>query len=89
MSRLGECPKPIIQLISSIQDLNRPITLVNLLDGRYAPVTDAIGFLDGDFSTVVETDQRWRAGTNKRGAADSFSLYGPEPTEWLRDARAG
>ena len=34
---------------------------MNLLDGRYAPVTDAIGFLEADFSKVVEADQRWRA----------------------------
>ncbi|HEY7364501.1 MAG TPA: hypothetical protein VIE37_10370 [Methylomirabilota bacterium] len=34
---------------------------MNLLGGRYAPLTEAIGFLEADFSQVVEADQRWRA----------------------------
>ncbi|HSF05046.1 MAG TPA: hypothetical protein VLG10_04580 [Methylomirabilota bacterium] len=34
---------------------------MNLLGDRYAPITEAIGFLEADFSRVVEADQRWRA----------------------------
>jgi hypothetical protein len=33
---------------------------MNLLGGRYAPITDAIGFLEADFTRVVEADTRWR-----------------------------
>src|SRR5204863_10002513 len=29
-----------------------------------------------------------RAGTAKRGAAADFSMYGPEPTEWLNVVRS-
>jgi hypothetical protein len=29
-----------------------------------------------------------RTGTSKRGASTGFSLYGPEPTEWLNLVRA-
>lgn len=32
-----------------------------LLGGRYAPITDAIGFLEAEFARVVEVDTRWRA----------------------------
>lgn len=32
-----------------------------LLGGRYAPITDAIGFLEADFAQVVAADTRWRA----------------------------
>ena len=34
---------------------------MNLLDDRYAPITDSIGFLETDFRQVVAADQRWRA----------------------------
>ncbi len=136
---------------------------MNLLGGRYAPITDGIGFLEADYPQVVAADARWRAslggyrgrpvsgaltalldgllpltgpllryvwvqtigrwtayfdnfvlgsdtfgpvsylaqqlgcrgvaigcreGTAKRGAAASFSLYGPEPTDWLNLIRA-
>jgi hypothetical protein len=134
-----------------------------LLGGRYAPITDAIGFLEADFAQVVAADARWRAslggyrgrpvsgplpslldallpltgpllryvwvettgpwtayfdnfvlgsdtfgpvsylaqqlgcrgvaigcreGTGRRGASASFSLYGPERTEWLNVVRS-
>jgi len=136
---------------------------MSLLDGRYAPISDAIGFLEADFTQVVAADARWRAslggyrgrsvngalprlldallpltgplvryvwvettgpwtayfdnfvlgsdtfgpvsylaqqlgcrgvaigcreGTARRGAAASFSLYGPVPTEWLNVVRS-
>jgi hypothetical protein len=32
-----------------------------LLGGRYAPITDCIGFVEADFRAVVEADTRWRA----------------------------
>jgi hypothetical protein len=134
-----------------------------LLDGCFAPITDAIGFLEADFTQVVAADARWRdslggyrgrplsgplpsllngllpltgpllryvwvettgpwtayfdnfvlgsdtfgpvsyiaqqlgcrgvaigcrEGTARRGASASFSLYGPEPTEWLNVIRS-
>lgn len=31
---------------------------------------------------------RWREGTAKRGASTGFSMYGPEPTEWLNVVRS-
>ena len=34
---------------------------MSLLDGRYAPITDAIGFLEAEFAQVVAADARWRA----------------------------
>jgi hypothetical protein len=33
---------------------------MTLLSVRYAPITDAIGFLEADFPQVVEADRRWR-----------------------------
>jgi hypothetical protein len=135
---------------------------MDLLGGHYAPITDAIGFLEADLPRAVDADRRWRAtlggyggrpvtgalpvlldallpltgplrryiwvqtiggwtayfdnsvigsdtfgpisylaeqmrcrgfaigcraGTRKRGASVSFSLYGPEPTEWLNLVR--
>lgn len=33
---------------------------MNLLGGRYAPITDAVGFLEASLSQVVEADERWR-----------------------------
>jgi hypothetical protein len=33
---------------------------MNLLGGRYAPITDGMGFLEADFSHVVDADRRWR-----------------------------
>jgi hypothetical protein len=134
-----------------------------LLDGRYAPITDAVGFLEANLPRVVAADTEWRAslggyqgraisgplpslldallpltapllrylwvetsgpwtayfdnfvlgtdtfgpisflaqrlgcrgvavgcreGTARRGAAVSFSLYGPDPTDWLNVVRA-
>jgi hypothetical protein len=32
-----------------------------LLGGRYAPITDAVGFLEADFAHVVAADEHWRA----------------------------
>ena len=136
---------------------------MNLLAGRYAPITEAIGFLEADFAQVVAADSRWRAslggfqgrpvggplpalldgllpltgpllrhvwvettgpwtayfdnsvlgsdtfgpvsylaqqlgcrgvaiacraGTAKRGAGTTFSLYGPQRTEWLNVMRS-
>lgn len=135
---------------------------MHLLDGRYDPITESMGFLDADFATVVAADREWRSSygtylgrpvhgalctlldsllpltgpllrrlwvetrggwtayfdnfvlgsdtfpplsylaqrlkcravtigcrreTAKRGAAVIFSLYGPEPTEWLNIVR--
>jgi hypothetical protein len=34
---------------------------VELLDNRYAPITDAIGFIEADFDRVVAADDCWRA----------------------------
>jgi hypothetical protein len=31
-----------------------------LLESRYAPITDAVGFLEAAFSKVVAADTRWR-----------------------------
>ena len=136
---------------------------MNLLDGRYAPITDSMGFLEADFAAVVAADRRWReahgsyhgrpvqgplpalldsllpltgpllrrlwvqttgswtayfdnyvggsdtfgpisylseklecrglaincrVGTSRRGAATGFTLYGPEPTDWLNVIRS-
>jgi hypothetical protein len=33
---------------------------MKLLDDRYAPITNAIGFLEAQFSAVVEADELWR-----------------------------
>jgi hypothetical protein len=47
---------------------------VELLDNRYAPITDAIGFIEADFDRVVAVDDCWRAslggyeGRSVRGA---------------------
>lgn len=33
---------------------------MSLLGGRYAPITEAIGFLEAEYSEVVAADARWR-----------------------------
>src|SRR4051794_4836957 len=33
---------------------------MNLLNGQYAPITDAIGFLEADYQTVITADIGWR-----------------------------
>lgn len=50
---------------------------MNLLAGRYAPITDAIGFLEADFARVVTADIRWRATL---GGFRSRPVVGPLPT---------
>lgn len=48
---------------------------MNLLGGRYAPITDAIGFLEADFAQVVAADAQWRASLGGyRGRPISGSL---------------
>jgi hypothetical protein len=34
---------------------------MELLGNRYAPITNAIGFLEADFAAVVDADQKWRS----------------------------
>jgi hypothetical protein len=48
-----------------------------LLGGHYAPITDAVGFLEADFSRVVEADQRWRASL---GGYAGHPISGALPT---------
>jgi hypothetical protein len=52
---------------------------MDLLGGRYAPITEAIGFLEADFSRVVEADRRWRASL---GGYAGRSIDGPL-SAWL------
>src|SRR5882762_970591 len=40
---------------------------MNLLGGRYAPITDAIGFLEAEFAQVVAADTRWRTSLGGYG----------------------
>ncbi|MBB4638144.1 hypothetical protein [Longimicrobium terrae] len=53
------------------------MTGVMLPGGRYAPITDAIGFLEADFAQVVEADSRWRASL---GGYRSRPVSGTLPT---------
>jgi hypothetical protein len=48
-----------------------------LLGGRYAPITDAIGFLEADFAQVVAADARWRASL---GGYRGRPVSGPLPS---------
>jgi hypothetical protein len=50
---------------------------MNLLGGRYAPITDAIGFLEAEFAQVVATDARWRASL---GGYRGRPVGGPLPS---------
>ena len=49
---------------------------MKLMGGRYAPITDAIGFLEANFSRVIAADERWRASL---GGYVSRSINGPLP----------
>jgi hypothetical protein len=48
-----------------------------LLGGRYAPITDAIGFLEAEFAEVVAADIRWRASL---GGYNGRPVSGPLPS---------
>jgi hypothetical protein len=51
---------------------------MELLDNRYAPITHTIGFLEANFSAVVQADGQWRKsigtylGQNQRGELASL-----------------
>src|SRR5687768_5569801 len=51
---------------------------MNLLGGRYAPITDAIGFLEAEFSQVVAADARWR---DSLGGYRGRPVSGPLPSQ--------
>lgn len=48
-----------------------------LLGGHYAPITEAIGFLEADFARVVAADGRWRTSLGGYGCR---SIHGPLPS---------
>jgi len=50
---------------------------MNLLAGSYAPITDAIGFLEAEFAQVVAADARWR---DSLGGYRGRPLNGPLPS---------
>jgi hypothetical protein len=50
---------------------------MKLLGGRYAPITESIGFLEADFAQVVAADARWRAAL---GGYRGRPVGGPLPT---------
>lgn len=43
-----------------------------LLDGRFAPITQAIGFLEAPFTAVVDADREWRASIGNYSARPLF-----------------
>jgi len=50
---------------------------MKLFDGRYAPITDAIGFLEADFAQVVAADARWQGFL---GGYRGHPINGPLPS---------
>jgi hypothetical protein len=50
---------------------------MRLFGGRYAPITEAIGFLEADFAQVVAADARWRAVL---GGYSGQPVSGPLPS---------
>jgi hypothetical protein len=50
---------------------------MSLMSGRYAPITDEIGFLEADFAQVVAADSRWR---DSLGGYAGRPIGGPLPS---------